>query len=245
MSIFNKLKSDGLEESQDRLGGFSPLETDIYKGVIKALYAGQSSGGAMSVSLIVDIGGREYRETLWVTNKNGENFFLNKDDKTKKVPLPGFTVADDIVLIATGEPLSAQETEDKVIKLYDFEAKAELPKSVPMITAAIGKEISLGIVKQTVNKNVKQGDEYVPSAETRDENVIEKVFHPELKLTVAEARNGQEEAKFYDAWLECNKGQTRDKRKVKDGAGAPGAPAKAAPGAAAGGQAPRKSLFGK
>ena len=114
-----------------------------------------------------------------------------------------------------------------------------------MITAAIGKVISLGIVKQTVNKNVKQGDEYVPSAETRDENVIEKVFHPELKLTVAEARNGQEEAKFYDAWLERNKGQTRDKRKVKDGAGAPGAPAKAAPAAGASGQAPRKSLFGK
>ena len=243
MSIFNKLKSDGLEESQDRLGGFSTLETDIYKGVIKALYAGQSSSGAMSVSLIVDIGGREYRETLWVTNKNGENFFLNKDDKTKKVPLPGFTVADDILLIATGEPLANQETEDKVIKLYDFEAKAELPKSVPMITAAIGKKISLGIVKQTVNRNVKQGDEYVPSAETRDENVIEKVFHPELKLTVAEARNGQEEAKFYDAWLERNKGQTRDKRKVKDGA--PGAPAKAAPAAGASGQAPRKSLFGK
>ena len=245
MSIFNKLKSEGLEESQDRLGGFSPLETDIYKATIKALYAGQSSGGAMSVNLIADIGGHEYRETLWVTNKNGENFFLNKDDKTKKVPLPSFTVADDIVLITTGEPLAAQETEEKVIKLYDFEAKAELPKSVPMITAAIGKVISLGIVKQTVNKNVKQGDEYVPSAETRDENVIEKVFHPELKLTVAEARNGQEEAKFYDAWLERNKGQTRDKRKVKDGAGAPGAPAKAAPAAGASGQAPRKSLFGK
>ena len=120
MSIFNKLKSDGLEESQDRLGGYAPLETDIYKAIIKALYAGQSAGGAMSVNLIAEIDGREYRETLWVTNKNGENFFLNKDDKTKKVPLPGFTVADDILLIATGEPLASQETEDKVIKLYDF-----------------------------------------------------------------------------------------------------------------------------
>ena len=68
----------------------------------------------------------------------------------------------------------------------------ELPTNV-QITAAIGQKIS-GIVKQTVNKNEKQGDEWVPTAETRDENVIEKVFHPELNRTIAEARNGQEEA---------------------------------------------------
>lgn len=245
MSLFGKLTNDGLEESQDRLGGYAPLETDIYKATIKALYAGQSAGGAMSVNLIADINGQEYRETLWVTNKKGENFFLNKNDPTKKVPLPGFTVADDICLIATGEPLANQEAEEKVIKLYDFDAKAEVPKAVQMLTAAIGKTVSLGIVKQTVNKNAKQGDEYVPTEETRDENVIEKVFHPELKLTVAEARNGQENAQFHDAWLERNKGQTRDKRKLKDGES--GRPGKAAPtaGGSAGTPAPRKSLFGK
>ena len=68
-----------------------------------------------------------------------------------------------------------------------------------------------------------------------------------MKLTVAEARAGQDVAQFWDAWLLKNKDQVRDKRTIKDGeVGSSGAPAKAAakPNAPAG-QPARKSLFGK
>jgi hypothetical protein len=256
MSLFGNLKSDGLEESQDRLGGnFGAVDTDIYSGTIKALYAGKStSSEARSVSIILETNGREYREVFWVTNGKGENFFLNKDDKTKKVPLPGFTIVDDICLVATGKPLAEQEAEDKVIKLYDSEVKKELPKSVPMITEAIGKPISLGVLKQIVNKNVKneQTGKYEPTAESREENVTDKVFDTESKLTVVEARAGSTEAAFWGGWLERNKGKTRDRRSIKEGeAGAAGAPPKsraagsATPPAANQTAAPRKSLFGK
>jgi len=244
MSLFDKLKSDGLEESQDRLGGFSPLDSGIYTGKIKAAYGGTSSQGATSVSLIVDVGGKEYRETLYVTNKKGQNFFLNKDDNTKKVPLPGFTVVDDICLITTGLPLSAQETDDKVINIYDFDAKKEVPTKVPMLTELLGKEIKLGIINQLENKSKKEGDIYVTIPEERHVNIIDKVFHPELNLTVAEARNGQEDAKFHDAWAERNNGTVKDKREIKDGvAGTSSKPQRAAP--QAGTATPTKSLFGK
>lgn len=246
-NLFGNLTSEGLEESQDRLGGFSPLETDIYTGVIKALYGGASAGGAKSVTLIAEFNGKEYKETFYVTNKKGENFFLNKDDNKKKVPLPGFTVVDDICLIATGNPLSAQQTEEKVIKLYDYEQKKEVPTAVPMIMEAIGQKISLGILKILENKNTKVGDEYVPTAETREINAVDKVFHPEMKLTVAEARAGVEEAKFWDSWSDRNKGNTRDKRTLKEGeAGAATSRPTRAPGAAPSAGAPaQKSLFKK
>lgn len=250
MSLFGNLTSEGLEKSQDRLGGFSPLDSGVYTATIKALYAGQSAGGAMSITLLAELdNGREYRETMYVTNKEGKNFFLNKEDRTKKVPLPGFTAADDICLIATGKPLAEQDSEEKVINVYDFDHKKEMPKAVPMIVEAIGQQVTLGIIKQLVNKNAKQGNEYVPTAETREENFIDKVFHPTLKLSVAEARNGQDEPKFQEAWIARNKDQVRDKRTIKDGeAGSAGGgrPPKAAGAApAAGGAAPaRKSLFG-
>ena len=245
--MFGNLTTDGLQESQDRLGGISVFNTDIYIGTVKALYAGKSSGGATSVTLIADLNGKEYTETLYVTNKDGQNWFPNKQDNTKKVPLPGFTVVDDICLIATGEPLAAQETEEKVIKVWDGEAKKEMPKSVPMIIAALGKPIALGIQKTLANKQTKVGTEYVANAETREENHIDKVYHPEMKLTVAEARAGQDVAQFWDAWLLKNKDQVRDKRTIKDGeAGNSGAPSKAPPkpGTPAA-QPERKSLFGK
>lgn len=243
MSLFGNLKSDGLEESQDRLGGYKPLETDIYTGTIKAAYAGKSEGGALSVSLIAVFGSTEYRETYWVTNKKGENFFLNKDDKTKKVPLPGFQIVDDICLIASGKPLAEQSTEERTIKLYDHEAKKELPKGVDMLVDLIGQQISLGILKELHNKNEKQGNEYVATAETREVNTTDKVFHPTERMTVAEARAGASEAKFWDGWVERNKGQVRDRREIKDGQS--GAKKGVGPAPVAGATAaPRKSLFG-
>lgn len=244
MALFGNLKSEGLEESQDRLGGFSPFDSAIYAGKIKYAYAGTSSGGSTFVALVVNIDGKEYRETFYVTNKKGENFYLNPQDKNKKVPLPGFTVIDDICLIASGEPLANQETEDKVINIYDFDQKKEVPTTVPMLTGLIGKDIKLGILKQLENKNEKVGDEYVPVAATREINIVDKVFHPELNLTVAEARNGQEEAKFHDAWSERNKGTVKDKRTIKEGeGGGSGKPQRAAP--QAGTSTPAKSIFGK
>jgi hypothetical protein len=246
MSLFANLGTEGLEEAIDRIGGFSVLESDIYTGDIKAFYAGKSDKGAAFVALVFVHGGKEYRETVYVTNQKGENWFLNKDDNSKKVPLPGFTTINDICLATTGEPLSAQKWEEKVINIYDYEAKKELPKSVDMCVGVVGQTVSLGILKELKNKNAKDGNGvYQPTAETREENAINKVWHTETKKTIAEATNGVEEGGvFWAAWLEKNKGQTKDSRKIKDGtAGKPGTPPVA--GNKPAGDAPKKSLFGK
>ncbi len=247
MSIFANMKTEGLEEAQDRLGGFQVFDTDAYDATIKLAYAITSAGGAHGVVLTAELpGGKEYNETIYVTNRKGENFFLNKDDKTKKVPLPGFTTMDHICLAATEQPLSAQETEEKIVKVYDSETKSQLPKSVQVLTGLLGKPVTLGILKQLENKNEKDSaGNYQPTAETRDTNVIDKVFHTETKKTMVEALNGQD-ATFYEGWVAKNKGQTRDKRSIKDGqAGTSGRPSAGAPaaGAPATGNKP-KSLFG-
>ena len=253
MSLFGNMKSDGLEETEDRLGGFSSLETDIYTGVIKQMYAGQSAAGARSITILFDHDGKEYRETVYITNKNGENFFLNKDKDGKptgkKVPLPGFTIIDEICLVTNGKPLCDQAHEEKMVKVYDPDAKKELPKSVPVLIDLLGQTVSLAIVKVLENKSVKDGNgAYQPTADERESNVIEKVFHTETKMTVPEARQGAEAPTFYNAWLERNKGKTRDKRSIKDGQGGnTGRTGKlqGGPPQAAGQQATaRKSLFG-
>jgi len=259
MSLFGKLKTDNLEETQDRLGGgFQPLETGLYTGKIKQAYAGQSVAAAANLTLIVDVNGREYRETIYVSNKQGENFFLNKDDKTKKVPLPGFSIVEDICQITTGIALSDQDVEDKMVKIYDYDLSKEVPKSVPVLTALLGQEITLGIGKVVENKNVKNSSGvYEPTADERVFNNIEKVFHTETKMTVVEARQGLAEGVFMGAWAERNNGLLRDKRKIKGEAGGLsgpasqkarmgiGAPRSVSSPPVAGEAAPaRKSLFG-
>jgi hypothetical protein len=245
MKMFGNLTGDGLEQTGDRLGGGGVRETGAYEATVKLVYAGKaSSSNAQSLTVLLDMGGQEYRETLWVTNKNGENFFLDKQDKTKKVPLPGFTIADDLCLLTTGMPLSEQTFSEKVVNIYDYEAKKEVPTNVHVLMDLIGKPVIVGVVKQTVDKTKKNDNtgEYLPTGETRDENVIEKVFHAESKRTVTEFRAEQEEAVFYGKWVEKNAGKTRVRAKGAEGkAGAPARPG-AAPGAAA--PQAKKSLFG-
>lgn len=248
MSIFGNLTNEGLEESTDRLGGFQIRATDIYPATIKAAYAGQSQGGARNVTIVVKLPDGEYSETIYVTNKKGENWFLNQNDKSKKVPLPGFTTVDDICLVTTGKPLAEQDSEEKVVKIYDFDERKELPKSVPMLVDLIGQTLFLGIVQQTVDKNQKNDStgEYEPTGETRDENVIEKVFHDPTKMTVVEARQGATEPVFFEKWLSKNKGNIRNKAKGADGKSTQsGRPGGGAPQSGSGGQKKTSSLFGK
>lgn len=232
MSIFSNMTNEGMEQASDVLGGYSPLESGIYPAKVKALYVTESKSGAMALNLIADISGREYRETIYITNKDKQNFYLSK--KTgKKVPLPGFTTIDDLCLCGIGKHLCDLDPQPKTIKIYDFEAKGEILKEVPMVTEMLGAAVDLGILKEIVDKNTLQGNEYVPSGETREQNTINKVFHSETHKTVPEALANKEVAEFYGKWLEKNGGKTID-RSTKT------AKASAKPAAS---QAPRKSLF--
>lgn len=248
--VFGNLTTDGLEESQDRLGGFKVRESGPYTGVIKAAYAGKASASnAQNVTFIFEMADGEYRETFWVTNKNGQNFFLDKNDQTKKVPLPGFTVVDDICLVTTNKPLSQQIAEDKVMNVYDPDHKKELPKSVPMLVELLGKTVTIGLLKEVRNKQQKNTTtgEYEDTPDTRDENVTDKVFHHPSNLTVVEAKKGQQQAVFFEAWKDKNTGQTRDRRAIKDGVAGPNGRAGRPPGApptAAQSAAKTSSLFG-
>lgn len=254
MGLFSNLGTEGLEEKEDRVGGGSfARETDVYEMEVKVAYAGKSDGGAQFIAFVFnDADGKEYRETFYVTSRTGQNFYMVKDkDKKetgKKKALPGFDVVNDICLVTTDAELRDQETEEKIVKIWDNDAKAELPKSVPVLIGLLGKKVFLAIYKKLENKSTNVNGEYVPNADTRDTNTVEKVMHFPTKMTVKEATTTKE-AVFHDSWLEAHKGKVQDKRTIKDGqtgqTGRPGRAAGAPPasgGAASG--ATRKSLFG-
>lgn len=239
--LFSGLSMDGLESTGDVLGGAGPVDAGIYPAKIKMAYNITSEKGAKGVVLQFELeGGRQYNETLYITNRSGEPFYTKND---KKYPLPGFSTVNDLALMATGLPLSEQDVEEKVVKIYNFESKAEIPTKVPVFIDLLGKEVILAILRTIEDKNVKDdAGNYVPSGETRETNNIDKVFHGESGKTVTEFVN-KSEAEFKDKWDAKNSGQVRNKAKGAEGkSGAPGRPAATGGGAAA--STKPKSLFG-
>lgn len=242
-ALFGSLTTEGLEEATDRLGGFSPLASDIYTGPIKLAYAISSSGGAQGVVVNIDLGGREYRETVYMTTRDGKNYYVTKNDK--KAPLPGFITINDLCLCATGIPLSEQPTEEKAVMIYDAELKKDVPTKVPVLIDLIGKTVSVAILNVLENKSEKDASgAYVETDETREVNTIDKVFNTETMMTVPEATAGAEEGTFHTAWLEKNKGKQKDNRKVKDGAGAAQSGRPGQPPQQGSAKPASKSLFG-
>jgi hypothetical protein len=256
MNMLANLKlADGVDgEEKDVLGGGrGPLESDAYPATITMAYMSESEGGATALNITaMTEDGKEIRGAIYVTSgrAKGQKTTYEKDGKT--YPLPGFLLVNSLCQLATGKEISQLETEEKVIKLYNFDAKAEVPTKVPVVVELLQKQIVIGLLKQTVDKSAKNdAGVYVATGETREENEIDKFFcardgFENLTLTEVKtkAAGGEIEKPFHADWVEKNKGQTRNKAKGAAGGGTAGAPGKAGAAAAGGTAKPKSSLFG-
>lgn len=253
MSLFKKFANNAakLEETKDSVGGgFSVLDSNIYKGSVKLAFLDVWGSGAHYVDLTLTVDGKDYNEKITITNKQGENFY---EKNGKNYPLPGFVTIDDLCLVTIGKGLADMddETEERTVKVYDRDAQAELPKAKQVLVGLLGKPVAVAIQKAVETKMEKDSDgKYtVPTAETRETNSIEKVFEVESMMTTVEARAEKTEGEFHQVWLDKNQGKVRDKTSKAAVGGKPmaakaGASAASAPQAGAAAAGARKPLFG-
>lgn len=241
MSLLSGLSTDStIADEKDSVGGSRIRASGLYPLTIALAYLTKSAGGALALNLTMKDDDGEVRQQVWITNKKGENFYLDK--KQEKQYLPGFNQANSLALLTLGKEISALDTEEKVVNLYNFELKADVPTKVDMVMDLIGQEILVGLLKQTVDKTQKNdAGEYVPTGETREENEVDKFFRASDRMTSSEIRARAEEAVFATTWETKWKDQVRNKAKgAAAGTGTAGAPKAAA---AAG--KPQASLFAK
>lgn len=244
MSLLANLNTDSnIADEKDSIGGSRVRESGLYPLNIALAYITKSEGGAMALNLSLKDDDGEVRQQLWMTSgtaKGGNNYYIDK--KGDKQYLPGFNMANSLALLTLGKEISALDTEDKVINLYNFDTKGDVPTKVAMVVDLLGKDILVGLIKQTVDINKKDDatGEYKASGEVRDENEIDKLFRAEDRMTSAEIRAKAEVAEFADTWEAKWKGQTKNKAKGAAAGGTAGAPKPA--GAST---KPQQSLFAK
>ena len=242
MGLLANLKTDDTiaDAKEDVTSGSFILPSNLYDFTIELAYIGKSSGGAMSLNLhLTGDNGTTIRQTVYVTSgdaKGNLNYYVDK--KKVKQYLPGFNIGNSLCLLTAGKEIGELDTEEKVVNLYDFDAGKELPTKVNAITDIMGKQVTLGVNKQTVDKNVKQDDgTYAASGEIKEENEIDRVFRSTDGLTVTEIKAESIEPAIKAKWLEKWLDVTKNKAKGT-AAGATGAVA-GAPVA----DKPKKSLF--
>lgn len=235
MSLLSGLKTDNtIKQEVDVLGGRGPLESGVYDMVIESAYMDESKGGAINVNFTFkDAQGRTLKQTIYVTSGNAKgkkNYYEDKNGDRQY--LPGFNVVNSISLLTVGKEIGELETTPKMVSIYDWDAKKELPQEKEVLMDLCGQEITLGVLKVIEDKNVANSQGvYVPSGDTRTINEIGKVFRTEDKLTVAEIRSETAEAEFFESWKNKNTGKDYNKAKGAKG----GAKPVATTGASAGG----------
>lgn len=241
MGLLSTLSTDAaIADETDSLGSGSVFDSGLYKCSIDLAYINKVESGALG--LVVHLkteNKRELRQTLWMTSgtaKGGKNYY-EKDGE--KIYLPGFLQANALSLLTIGKEISSLDTETKVVKLYSPQEKKEVPTKVEVLVDLLNQEILVGVIKQKVSKTKKNAatGEYEATDETRDENDIDKLFRARDRMTTAEIRAQETEAKFCDSWEKRWTGITKDRTKASRDA-------KAAPGAPAATKKPATSLFG-
>lgn len=227
---FENLKTDGKTEEQgDFLGGAHIFESGVYPMRIDMAYQGLSKKGANSLVLVFKTReGKELRFTIWVTSsteKGGTHYYVDKNGEQQY--LPGFNQANSLARLTNDKELFQLITEDKVVNIYDFTARKEIPTTVPVFTELLDKDVFVGVIKQISDKRAKNASgEYVPTGETREENDVDKFFRASDGLTATEIKAGADHPEFMTRWKKKWEGQIRDRSVgVAKNAGTPGMPA--------------------
>lgn len=233
-------QANDVQEDKDVLGGGGFLVesgADTYN--IDLAFVGKSADGASFMTLHLGKGKTNIRETIYFTTRTGLTYFEKDGNKQN---LPNFSLINSLTNVTLGKQLHELDTEQKMVKLYNFEQKKEIPTVVEMVSELMGQSVTVGVLKSIVDKTAKDGNgKYVPTGETKEINEIDKFFRASDGLTSTEIKSGIKEAVFLPAWKEKNTGVTRNKAKgTKTATAKPGA----ATGVGAGGSPkPASSLF--
>ena len=236
MGVLDNLKtSDDIATEKDSVGGGFLVDSGVYPVTIEVAYITKSSGGATCLNIHLKTKSALLKQAIYVTSgdaKGGHTYYVDKEGN--KQGLPGFNQATAISLLTVGKQLAElNDPEEKVINIYDYDAKKELPTKVAMLSDLIGQEFNAGILRKVVDKNIKNdAGEWVAGGDTKEENELDKVFRARDNLTVAEIIAGETVGAFRETWEAKNTGVTKMAAKgvqgtsgVPMGTPTPGAPA--------------------
>ena len=232
-------KQEGVvETTEDRVGGGSfVVDSGAYEAKIdKAYLVISTSSKAVGVKIEATLSnGKKFRDTIYVTNGEGKNIYINKDGKA--CYLPGFETVSNLAYVITGKELSTLSPEDKIVEVYNAELKRNVPTTVKMLMELVGADVVLGIAKTKSFKQAKNdvSGKYENTAEIVEGNELINSFTM-AGFTALELKAKATEVDFINKFMEVYKADYVKDSTKKAGAAATGGVSNTPPAT--------KSLFG-
>ena len=183
-------------------GGRSQVvESGVYPLRVSMAYLDESQGGAKCLKVHFDAvdNSFKFRQSFWLTTSKAKGCRTWYEQAGKQVQLPGYSAANHLAIAITGKELKSQTTAKKVIKLWNYDAKAELPVEVEAVVDMIGKLFQGGVMKIVENKKVLNDGKWVPVPEKKIFNEVSKIFN-EDGLTISELKSGVKVPEFLNKW---------------------------------------------
>ena len=214
MGLMGKVKSAKTEKTEDRVGGFKIHPTDVYDAVVKSMYASKTDNGSIGVTLELDLfldpnsdKTTRFTTTQYVTNSEGENFYISTKDK-KKYMNSSWLLIDAIAIFATDGDAGLADLETEIITVKKRKDGKEINVDVESYPEVEGLEIKVGIVAVNEPVSKKVDGKYVDTDEMRDTNKLERIFN-EDGFTLLEWEDGLDKPEFMAKWLKEWKGKTK------------------------------------
>lgn len=237
MSLFGYSKTAALP-TEDRVGGYTLPETGIYPIKVKAVYLTPKDKGGVSATVLgeLTVNGKPKDVTYVlhpivvkkdsnnqpIRNADGSfvqgNTYIGKKDQ-KEYYVEDFLLLDSLAKLTVGKPLADLATNEIILELMDYDLNEKRPKAVQAWTDFQGAE--LHVVNQRIikNKMKKMGDEYVETAETKQEIKVLKFLDYATSRTSTEIENGVLTGEYAAAWTKQWAGKDSDQTKQTKGKG--------------------------
>lgn len=228
MSLDNlKIDADVVNE-QERMPSGSDgswlLDSGVYPMVIDVAFYTTADSGAVALNVhYKSVEFSKYvREKYWVLSgnaKGNKNYYI--DSEGKKHLLPDMQRANELANLVTGKDLGDLETDDRVLNLWSYDAKAEVPTKVKVLPDLLGVTVQAGVLKIVDNKRTQNGaGEWVATNEKKETNEVSKIF-TEDGFTLAERNAKETETKYLDAWKAKHEGNDVNRFKPQQNAPTP------------------------
>ena len=215
MSLFKKDQS--VEESQE-LSGFQPLASGVYKGTIKQAYLrmvqGQN-GINIYMNWKLDIEGQERSfNNVFIAKMVAGNptpvYYSEKDGKRTEYPAFG-ALRRHLDTLLGKSIFDEGVTTEKMLPVYDFQQKKDVPTQVHSIDDLVGVEAAFGIMENHEN-GYKDPSKVVKS------NSIERVWKlvDGVPFNADEIRAGITEPTNCTSWKSSWEGKVNDRNLDKN-----------------------------